>query len=99
MSRWILFLILLFLVLVFLGACAERSIPRVEACHEQAEAWCERAGFAGPGCPVWYQHECSMSDPDGAVDGDDQAMCLEAIAVNPRPDVEPTVCVATWSTR
>jgi hypothetical protein len=97
MTRLFLLLILLFLVIVLLGACVSQPIPRAVACREQADAWCPRAGFPGPGCAVWYQHECMPSGPDGMIDAEDQAMCLDAVYANPRPDIEPAACVATWS--
>src|SRR5262249_35075388 len=62
-------------LLVTLSGCASPPppIPRDEACHEQAEAWCARAGFAAsPGCNVWYVHECEPSGPDGTIDADAQ---------------------------
>lgn len=78
---------------------APTAVPRDAACHEQADAWCPRAGFgAAPGCWVWYVHECEPAGPDGMVDAAAQDACLDAIASTEQPDVEPPACVQSWGT-
>ncbi len=90
--------ITLAILLTFLVACTTSTpIPRDAACHEQADAWCERAGFgAAPGCTMWYVHECEPFGPDGQIDSDAQDACMDAIATNPTPSTEPTACRRTW---
>lgn len=73
------------------------GLPRDRACHEQADAWCDKAGFGqSPGCLVWYVHECEPDGPDGTIDGWAQQNCIAAIGANPKVDQWPKECVDTW---
>lgn len=81
------------------SACAvyPPPLPRDRACHEQAGAWCDRAGFGqSPGCLVWYVHSCEPSGPNGQIDGVAQQTCIEAIETNPKTNEWPQECIDTW---
>jgi len=98
MIRYLILLTLLTLVQPGCMSPEPQPIPRDEACHEQADAWCTRAGFGGaPGCWVWYVHECEPSGPDGLIEAEAQEHCLNAIEQSRTPDREPAACVATWT--
>lgn len=86
------------IVSLIIGACTTTDpIPLDTACHEQADAWCKRAGFGvSPGCTSWYVHECEPGGPNGAIDPGAQNACMDAIADNPEPGIEPVACQKTW---
>jgi hypothetical protein len=88
------------LIASILAACTSSpAIPRDRACHEQADAWCARAGFMGsPGCMLWYVHECEPNGPDGLIDAESQDACMAAIEDSKDPGIEPSECRATWRT-
>lgn len=72
-------------------------VDRQTACDDQARAWCARAGYPdSPGCRVVYMHDCTPSGPGGTIDADDQHACMQAIADNPNPTVQPMACTDTW---
>lgn len=84
-----------------LSACTSTTpdMPRSDACHEQADAWCDVVAPAAPGCWVVYLNWCGM---DGVVDGDSQAACLQDVAAMQRDPIYgypvPDACRATWAT-
>jgi hypothetical protein len=94
-------------LVLFIGACASNDIPRVEACQEQADAWCEVVAV-GPGCTAAYLRWCGEGSP---VDAVAQASCLGAMderwpawdeALYPAASWEgsyppPNECQRTWS--
>ena len=83
-----------------LTACTTTApdMPRLEACEEQANAWCDIVAPDAPGCWVVYRQWCGM---EGAVQAGDQATCLDAVAAMrkswdgsyPVPDA----CRRTWA--
>jgi len=76
----------------------DETMPRATACAEQADAWCTRGGQPFPGCRTWYtSQECERGGPDGTVSVALEDACLQAIADNPTPDVEPAECRLTWN--
>jgi len=88
---------LILIALALIGCTSHPPIPRDEACHEQADAWCDMAGFPdAPGCWVWYVHECEPGGPNGLIEAEEQEACLDAIEANRTPDREPEACIATW---
>lgn len=91
----------LILTIAMLTACTtpDATMPRSQACDEQATAWCSQAGFATPGCRVWYLHAgCEQHGPDGEVSTTEQDACLDAIADNPNPSGDiPEACRRTWN--
>ena len=86
------------------NGCSDSAAPDAmdhdTACHEQADAWCDAAGFASSqGCRSFYVHECEPAGPRGApVAMDAQNACLQAIAdtVTVSDTAEPAACVETW---
>ncbi len=93
--------------LALVMACASREVPRAEACQEQADAWCAVVANGEPGCTTAYLRWCGSG---AAVDGEDQASCLDAVdtmwpawdeALYPAASWEgsyppPNECQRTW---
>lgn len=87
---------------IALTACGDNAseISRIDACREQAEAWCLRGGFSGQssGCVIWYTNEqCGRFGFSGSVSIDAENSCMDAISAC-RVGDEPAECVETWST-
>ncbi len=83
-------------LLALLVGCGHNLIPQDAACAEQAELWCDRAGYPTDGCRRVYANHCGFL---GDVAVEDQINCLAAIDDNRQPDREPAACVSTWTGR
>ncbi len=86
-----------------LAACtsepADSTMPRDQACQEQADAWCGRLGYQGSasGCHIWYvSQECEGHPHSNTVLLSAQDACLDAIATTATPSIEPDACRRTW---
>lgn len=81
---------------LLLAGCLNCEIPRDQACHEQADAWCDIAAPT-PGCAVVYEHWCGSQ---GVVDSQEQSSCLRAISTMSRTwdgtFAVPDRCQRTW---
>lgn len=88
-----------------LAACTTTpDIPRIQACQEQADAWCAVLDPGRPaddsGCGIVYRYWCGQG---GLVSADAQDLCLSALGdMHPDPLTGysvPDACQATWATR
>lgn len=87
-------------LLITLAACAADVQTRDEACHEQAEVFCEKIGHPNASCEVGYFYRCAPVgvELDKAVKPHLQDACLDAIAcdVDAAHNEVPEACVLTW---
>ena len=87
-SRWLLAIVLL----VALGGCAD-TLPRAEACAEQASVFCAER-VAAELCGQIYGSVCDSGDGD--IDVDAQDNCLDALDATGPWDEIPDECTSTW---
>lgn len=85
---------------LLLAACGDNvvpDVPKLEACAEQAEAWCARAGYPSSGCRTVYATSWCGATDGADVPADLQLECLEDIASSSHPGCVPSSCEDSWS--
>lgn len=90
------------LIIAILAASCDSGSPsmidRVEACEQQADAWCSKSGFDTSGCRISYVESlCATTDRDQPIAMEAQAACLQAIDRMATPARwHPDSCMETW---